>query len=307
MRRRTSPIWSRWELSPPAITVRDAECLYQDQVTALRRHRLVKPTTPATEYQCRECGEHQPVTYATDREGSRRGFIVCDGCGPSRVRPESLDQIVFDTEQLLSHLFAGTRLAIKPVFSDRLWQIGRRTIEGRSRELLFLRSWRFGQERSIAKHISRRSRSLVFIPLNSSAERLSEVVPNVVVSIEEVVEFADDGLRIDWEAIEERVAELSDFEAPMVKPQPRRSTRVAKIESLVREVTQHLRSAADHAHATGNLLPRPTQQELAQRTGMSKFDVSRCISDPSANQLRLLWQTADDLDAILRLPRKQLR
>ena len=156
MRRRTSPIWSRWELSPPAITVRESGLLYRDEIASLRRHRLVNPTTPATEYQCKDCGEHQPVTYTTDQEGNRHGFIVCEDCGPAIVRPDSLDQLVFDTEQLLSYLFAGSRLAIKPIVSDRLWQIGRRTIEGRSRELLFLRGLRIDQESSIIAHIRRR-------------------------------------------------------------------------------------------------------------------------------------------------------
>ncbi|WP_168566042.1 MarR family transcriptional regulator [Crateriforma spongiae] len=119
--------------------------------------------------------------------------------------------------------------------------------------------------------------------------------------------MSKDGLRIDWETVEDLLIESCESEIPKPKPQPRRSSRTAKIELLVRELTLHLRSAADLAHASGELLPRPTQQELARRTGISKSDVSRCIKDPSANQLRLLWQTADDPDAVLRLPRKQLR
>jgi len=307
MRRRTSPIWSRWELSPPAITVRDAELRYRDELAIFRRHRLVKPTTPATEHRCKDCGEHQPVTYMTDREGSRHGFIVCQDCGPAILQPDLLDQVVFDTEMLLSHLFGDARLAIKPIVSDRLWQIGRQTFKGRSRELLFLRGLGLASESSIFDYIAGRPRSLVFTPLVSSAGRLAEAVSNPFIGFEEVVEFAGNDLRIDWDAIEDRLGEARESEAPKAKPQRRRSTRVANIELLVQELTQHLRSAVDHARSTGELLPRPTQLELGRLTEMSKSDVSRCISDPGANQLRLLWQTADDLDAILRLPSKQLR
>ncbi|XZE56575.1 hypothetical protein SH139x_002695 [Planctomycetaceae bacterium SH139] len=307
MRRRTSPIWSRWELSPPAFTVRDAQLSHHDQLAVFHRHRLVKTTTPATEQQCKDCGEHQPVIYSTDREGSRHGFIVCERCGPAEVHSESLDQLVFDTEQLLEHLFVDTRLAIKPIDSDLLWHIGRRTLEGRSRELLFLRRLGLELKASIVEQLGRRQRSLVFTPLASSAESLAAMIPNLVIGIQDIVEFSEDGLRLDWEAVEDRLGEFCESELPASKPQPRRSSRTAKIETLVQELTQHLRSAADHAHATGELLPRPTQQELARRTGMSKSDVSRCISDSSADQLRLLWQTADDLDAVLRLPARQLR
>jgi hypothetical protein len=133
------------------------------------------------------------------------------------------------------------------------------------------------------------------------------MIPNLVIGIQDVVEFSEDGLRIDWDAVEDRLIESSESDVQKPKPQPRRSSRTAKIELLVNELTQHLRSAADHAHASGELLPRPTQQELARRTSMSKSDVSRCLKDSSAKQLRLLWQTADDLDAVLRLPCKQLR
>ncbi len=307
MRRRTSPIWSRWELSPPAFTARDAQLFHQDHLAAFRRHRLVKPTTPATELQCKDCGEHQPVIYTTDGEGGRHGFIVCERCGPAEVHPASLDQSVFDTEPLLEHLFADTRLGIKTIDSDFLWQIGRRTFDGQSRELLFLRCLSVKNDTSIVEQLGRRKRSLVFMPLTSSAARLDSMVSNLVIGIQDVVEFSDDRLRIDWETVEDRLLESSESDVQKPKPQPRRSSRTAKIELLVQELTQHLRSAADHAHASGELLPRPTQQELARRTGISKSDVSRCMKDASANQLRLLWHTADDLDALLRLPRKQLR
>lgn len=307
MRRRTSPIWSRWELSPPAFTIRDAKLFHQDHLAAFRRHRLVKPTTPATELQCKDCGEHQPVVYTADREGDRHGFIVCERCGPAEVHPESLNQFVFDTEPLLEHLFAETRIAIKPIDTDLLWHIGRQTFEGQSRELLFLRCLRAKNETSIVEHLGRRKRSLVFMPLASSAARLDMMVPNLVIGIQDIVQYSEDGLRIDWETVEDRLIESSESDVQEPKPQPRRSSRTAKIELLVQELTQHLRSAADHAHASGELLPRPTQQELARRTGISKSDVSRCLKDPSANQLRLLWHTADDLDALLRLPHRQLR
>lgn len=107
MRRRTSPIWSRWELNPPTITLRDAARLYAGQVDALRHHGLIKPTTPATAYQCRDCGEHQAIAYMSDRDERQHGFIVCGDCGPCEVPAESIEQVVFDTEASLAHLFSG--------------------------------------------------------------------------------------------------------------------------------------------------------------------------------------------------------
>jgi hypothetical protein len=84
----------------------------------------------------------------------------------------------------------------------------------------------------------------------------------------------------------------------------KRATRTAKIDRLVREVKEHLLAARDHAHsseaATGTpaLLPRPTQKELAKRAGVSPIDVSRCLRDDAANELRVLWTTAQDLEQV---------
>jgi hypothetical protein len=74
---------------------------------------------------------------------------------------------------------------------------------------------------------------------------------------------------------------------------------------LTEELTQHLSAARDHAIETRNrtgvpeLLPRPLQLELATLTGMTESDVSRCLNDPKAKVLKLLWRTANDIEQLL--------
>jgi hypothetical protein len=86
----------------------------------------------------------------------------------------------------------------------------------------------------------------------------------------------------------------------------KRAQRAAKIELLVNELTRHLRAARDHAFATKNLtgtpelLPRPSQRELAKWTGLTESDVSRCLKDSRARELRLCWDTAVDLEQLLK-------
>lgn len=307
MRRRTSPIWSRWELNPPTITLRDAARLYAGQVDVLRHHGLIKPTAPATAYQCRDCGEHQAIAYMSDRDERQHGFIVCGDCGPCEVPAESLEQVVFDTEASLAHLFSGARLSIKPLVADRLWKIGRHTFAGQSRELWFVRNTASDQLGEVVEQIALRPRTILFMPLVRSATHLSGQVSNLVIGLEDIIDTTGHDCELDWHAIEDHILESMDVEPEPTKPKPRRSSRATNIERLIDELTQHLRSAADHARETGDLLPRPTQQELGQRTGMSKSDVSRCINDSSADKLRLLWRTADDLEAVVRLPSRQLR
>lgn len=89
------------------------------------------------------------------------------------------------------------------------------------------------------------------------------------------------------------------------RPRKRRD-RAAKIERLTEEMIDHLKGAQNHATdteartGTPELLRRPRQKELAALTQMTATDVSRCFSDPAAQQLRLLWDMANDLDQIMK-------
>lgn len=90
----------------------------------------------------------------------------------------------------------------------------------------------------------------------------------------------------------------------------KRADRAANIEALVRELSDHLRAARDHAQAAADfgrppeLLPRPSRRDLAKRIGIAASVVSRCFSDPAAKELNLLWEMANDLEAVLRFVRQ---
>lgn len=104
--------------------------------------------------------------------------------------------------------------------------------------------------------------------------------------------------------------ESGQLQAEMVPPhQRKRSKRAAEIELLEKALTEHIRSAADCAYAAIDsdkeppLLPRPLQKDLSKQTGISAYSVCRCFNDPNAHKLRILWDTADDLDQILKFKR----
>lgn len=89
----------------------------------------------------------------------------------------------------------------------------------------------------------------------------------------------------------------------------RRSQRAANIEKLEQALEEHLVCAKKYAcnlREQGRdviLLPRPEQQFLAAQLGMSASDVSRCINDPKALKLRVLWQAALSLEDVLKFRR----
>lgn len=86
----------------------------------------------------------------------------------------------------------------------------------------------------------------------------------------------------------------------------KRASRAAAIEALRRELIEHIKAAKDHAHAAlemdrePELLPRPSKAELGRRSDLPRHSVSRCFADATAQELRLLWQMAGDLESILR-------
>lgn len=87
---------------------------------------------------------------------------------------------------------------------------------------------------------------------------------------------------------------------------PKRSSRANTIERLVELLKEHLVCARDNARFSHDetgvpvLLPRPTLESLAIAVGVSKSTVSRCIRDSHARHLKLLYDTADDVNAVLR-------
>jgi len=241
------------------------------------------------------------------------GYIACPACGPTRLQPEQLNRLALDTDAMLRHLFGGIRLAVRPVIADRLWQVGRVAIAARSRDCWFLRGLSTRHHAAILQQLANRPKTIVFTASEAMANTWSQSIDNIVISIESIIDLDATEFQIDLEAMQARILESDGALAPAPKPRPKRATRTAKIERLTNELKMHLRSAADHARSTADqddgpaLLPRPTQEQLGRLAGLSKVDVTRCMKDESANELRLLWQTAGDLPAILRLRSHSIR
>lgn len=94
------------------------------------------------------------------------------------------------------------------------------------------------------------------------------------------------------------------------KPIPMRGKRATNIERLERELEQHTLAARDHAYTLQQrgqepiLLPRPDQKDLAKRLEITKSAVSRCLRDPRAKALKILWNTTDSLEDVMRFRKR---
>jgi len=127
-----------------------------------------------------------------------------------------------------------------------------------------------------------------------------------VFALERYLLLDGESLRFDTRAVEERLAELGlGGDGRKKAAKRRRASRTANIEKLTQAMMEHVRTARkaafDARDRTGTpiLLPRPTLEELARRTGISPSTVSRCLKDPEARELQFLWELAVDLDRLM--------
>ncbi len=309
MRPAIKPILSRWELDPPAFT--HAECLRLSLagLQQLQTSGLLRADGHLTSVRCDECGDAQDVRYVGEPPTA---YTVCDTCGPSHLEESQTIQLSLQTPVLLAELFRDVRLDVQPIVSSWLWRIGKRQIDPRSRELWFLRGISIRMASRIEEVLVTRPRTILFTPVESVAAYWRQRIDNPIVGLDSLVE---PDWSIDWDSVEDLLGDSSASTEAQVstKPSAKRATRLGKVERLTRELKQHLRAAIDHAAVTSEtaagtqLLPRPTQKLLAAQTGLNVSDVSRCLNDDAATELRVLWQTADDLDAVMRLRKSQLR
>lgn len=302
-----SPLLSRWEIDPPVITTPEANRRLKDAFPVLQAGGLVRAITEAGSVDCPDCSNRCRVEYIADVSGVQRGYINCRDCGLAEVSSNLLQRWEIDTPALLASIFADAKLAIEAQAPPRLWQVGKANWAGRSRQILFARSFRSGRCDQAIDVLERHKMAIVFAPTDGGAARWHQAAGNLVIPLDAVLAVDGDRLALDVDDIEGRIVDAGmGSESPKKKRQKKRGERLADIEALRDAMIDHLRSACDYAYTTKDqygeprLLPRPTQKALGKMVGMNESKVSRCLNDEKADELRLYWAMAEDLDQIMR-------
>ncbi len=307
-------VLSRLEVDPPVICADEAYGELRPLFPVLLERSIVRQAAASGAVDCTECGRRCRVEFIThesdDSPGSEpprlHGFIHCPDCGIAEVPSRRRDRWKIDTGTLLTTVFRDIRLSVEERIAGRLWYVGKANWAGRSREVWFVRAYRRGAVAAVVEKLRRRPRSIVFTPTEAGTSRWRGTIENLVISLESAIFLEKGEVRLDSDYVEGRIVDagLRDAAASGRRAK-KRAERAAKIESLKREMIEHLRAARDHAFATKErtgeprLLPRPTQKALGERVGLSETDVSRCMKDEEARELRLYWDTALDLDQIM--------
>lgn len=291
--------------SRPTFCFDQTEFWPDGHVQALIVAGVFVPLGPLRSLVCRSCGEAPcqdlvPITHGN----AEFVYLPCARCGLSRVPPERLQQWSLHLPALFDWALhdlgvLGQRDEVVP---QRVWRLGKTRWDGATWNVFFARGLRQPDAWGVVDRLQARSVLLVPTPIPG----LDLQRPRHTTVIDDLLSWDGCRFKFDHEQMVVRLRDVATASKRPVKPRPRRSSRSTAIERLTQEMHEHLRSARDYAVTTRDrsgvpeLLPRPNQQDLARRLGLSEVSVHRCLHDPRARQLRLLWDLALDAGAILR-------
>ena len=230
------------------------------------------------------------------RDGTRRPIVQCEACGIYRIDPEVLRVWSINLIPLLE--MVGKSMGFSPPFSEMVpqivWTLGRK----KRRDFFYVRRIYDGEIQAVRSFFAQHTTAIIVAPVRTDLETFNDLgLGNFCVSFDSLASMDEEyQISIGMAPI---LAELEPVEDESKQQQSKRGNRAANIEKLVAEMKEHYRASRDHYYATGHLLPRPTQGELAKRIGTRQDDVSRCLADPNAMMLKLLWSQAEDIRAVL--------
>jgi hypothetical protein len=301
----------RLDCEPPLFFAEEVEQRFGEALDVLLRLGLLREVTPTNVSSCGDCGSGQVrrvVFVPNPQTGQQQGYVSCPECGVVKVELDRLRRWAVDAAALLTAVAkaAGVLGPASEVLAGRLWRVGKVNWADRPREVYFACFVDAESRPTLAAVMTHRPKAVLFVPTEETVRHWGSVTPNLVLALESVVSLGPNDFTFDRAFIESRLTDAGLTAAPRARPaKQKRASRAGKIERLRKELVRHLVAARDHAKATMDgtgapkLLPRPTQKVLAKLAGISETDVSRCLQDPQAQELRLLWDAAADLDTIL--------
>ena len=290
-----SQLWSTIiRLIASSFPVLYADCLRGESPETYEQAGIMTPYSPRDLADCPECGEAWDIEVM-NIDGKDELFCVCPEHGWSSIDPLLLRRWWLHLDPIIDRFVAimGIKGTRTPIIPDLVWKLGR---QGR-RDFIFVKHCWEEHLKAMTAELVNHPKAVIITIAPESADRLSITLPNRKFSLVETTQYDPGGtLTVDLEKIEAMIEPESTVPS---KPVVRRGQRTANIEKLVAELKEHYRTSRDHYYAVGDLLPRPTQTELAKRIGIRQDDVSRCLSDPGAVLLQTLWKNAEDIRAVL--------
>jgi len=302
--------WDRADFPKAVFTGDEVICWPPSLVETLTAAGILQQTANARRVACGACdtGHVEEVFSVPNPDGSLRFYIRCPENGRVWGGEERLFRWAIDFDALanLTARVLGTAGKVETLVPGRVWAVGRLIRNGVSQNVVVARGLTWPDAGSVVP-ASQRIR-IATPPLVLALGRLppedfwGKRVPPVLV-FDQVLDLGPP-IHVHEEALD-AVLGVTVAQPEAAVRAAKRSKRAAAIDALTNEMCAFLAGARDHAFSlkqrkrVPELLPRPTQKELAERVGVSPSTVGRCLQDPHAKQLRLLWDAADSLDQVM--------
>lgn len=301
-----SKLLSLWSLSTPAFDEATLQLEICDIQERLRQDGICQSIPGSRGWTCTDCDVRCPVEYVPDSQGRLQPYVHCQSCGVYQVDAALLARWKIDTPRFLEVLFCWAKLAVQERGSNHLWQIGRATFAGRSRDVWFVRNYRPSNCKSIMIELRTWPNAILFTSTVDVAKRLQEAqIDNLIISLESIIDVDQGKFRIDFESVDSRVKDRDLFTKPKRAVKPKRADKLVAVDKLKDKLKAHMLSARDHAFDTQRrtgepaLLPRPLQKDLAKLTGLTEAAVSRRLNSNDDPELKIVWNSADSLDDVM--------
>ncbi len=292
----------------PMLTGDDVAMLPPQEFERLRDTGLLRSGDTAGHVTCRDCGDDHVVEVMRSvyPDGSVRFFAVCPENGRIEILRERLLQCTLDFTPLLAAIMSALGSSGKPqdVVTGRVWNLGRAALVGQSRPLWAVRGLSWPDAASISQSVPKGRSPVVFVLGQLPDGGILGVPSDSLIEARTVIHLDAEGLSVSITVINSQLR--GNPPEPVAKKPKKRGQRTAAIDSIKQALREHLRAARDHAYSSRNhddgpnLLPRPSQEQLADQLKVHVSSVSRAINDPSDKEIAILWEAANDIEKVMK-------
>ena len=305
-----SIIWPCADCPNPELTADEIRSLTPSTFDCLVSLGLLKQSTTVRHVTCLDCTDQhvEEVLPIKSPDGCTRFFIRCPENGRIEVSRERLLQWTVDYTPLQQALKAAFSAIGAPeeVAPGRIWNLGRAALGGKSRTLWMARGFAWSDALQLKKALPVGRSPVLFFLGQPPETGLIDIPAESIIDLKTIMRIEHDELIVDKDAVDCQLRSVDTTQTRMKTPPKKRAVRAALIDAIKKELKEHLRSAHDHAHVTlekkgeAELLPPPTQKQLAKHLNVHESSISRAIKDKSDREMPILWEIANDVSQILK-------
>lgn len=305
-----SIIWRSADVPDPELTGDEICCLAPSIFDCLVNLELLKQTTTARHVTCLDCTEQhvEEVLPIKGPDGCTRFFIRCPENGRVEVSRDRLLQYAVDytpLQQAVALAFSAQGTSEETI-PGRLWNLGRATLGGKSRVLWIARGLAWSDVHQLKDALPRGQSPVLFFIGQQPEPGLIDIPHESMIDLRTTVRIEAAKLIIDVDLVDCQLRQGNINTDGRKSPPKKRATRAALIDALKKELRAHLYSARDFAYSSrkktgiAELLPRPTQKQLADRLNTNVSNISRAINDEREKELKYYWEGANDLSQVMK-------